>query len=87
MQGALVHYVNTVSVELLMQVGIDSVLELAQNAGIESNLPAVPSLALGTGAVSLYEMVGVDRDMAMEALRLASHKLSVKTRFIERSDQ
>ena len=33
----------------------------------------------------LYEMVGVDRDMAMEALRLASHKLPVKTRFIERS--
>jgi large subunit ribosomal protein L16 len=34
----------------------------------------------------LYEMEGVPRDLAKEALRLASHKLSVKTRFIERGD-
>jgi len=57
MKGALVHSVNTVSVNLLMQVGIDSVLELSKNAGIDSELPTVPSLALGTGTVSLFEMV------------------------------
>jgi large subunit ribosomal protein L16 len=34
----------------------------------------------------LYEMEGVDRETAQEALRLASHKLSLKTRFVERSD-
>jgi len=34
----------------------------------------------------LYEMEGIPRDLAKEALRLASHKLSVKTRFIERGD-
>jgi large subunit ribosomal protein L16 len=34
----------------------------------------------------LYEMEGVSREMAKEALRLASHKLSVKTKFIERSE-
>lgn len=33
----------------------------------------------------LYEMEGVPRELAREALRLASHKLSVKTRFVERS--
>jgi large subunit ribosomal protein L16 len=33
----------------------------------------------------LYEMQGVSREMALEALRLAAHKLSVKTRFVERS--
>jgi large subunit ribosomal protein L16 len=33
----------------------------------------------------LYEMQGVPRDMAQEALRLASHKLSVKTKFVERT--
>lgn len=32
----------------------------------------------------LYEIEGVPRDLAKEALRLASHKLAVKTRFIER---
>jgi large subunit ribosomal protein L16 len=34
----------------------------------------------------LYEMSGVNKEMAKEALRLASHKLPVKTRFIERSE-
>jgi len=31
-------------------------------------------------------MQGVPREIAKEAFRLASHKLSVKTKFIERSD-
>lgn len=34
----------------------------------------------------LYEMTGVSKEMAQEALRLAAHKLPIKTRFIERSD-
>lgn len=34
----------------------------------------------------LYEMEGVSRELAKEALRLAAHKLSVKTRFVERSE-
>ncbi len=33
----------------------------------------------------LYEMEGVPREVAKEALRLAARKLSVKTRFVERS--
>ena len=33
----------------------------------------------------LYEMSGVPKDLAKEALRLASYKLSVKTKFVERS--
>ena len=32
----------------------------------------------------LYEMEGVDRELAKEALKLAARKLSVKTRFVER---
>jgi large subunit ribosomal protein L16 len=31
-------------------------------------------------------MQGVSREMAQEALRLASHKLAVKTKFVERSE-
>jgi large subunit ribosomal protein L16 len=34
----------------------------------------------------LYEMSGVSKEMAQEALRLAAHKLSIKTRFVERSE-
>jgi large subunit ribosomal protein L16 len=33
----------------------------------------------------LYEIEGVPKELAKEALRLASHKLAVKTRFIERN--
>jgi large subunit ribosomal protein L16 len=33
----------------------------------------------------LYEMEGIPRELAKEALRLASHKLPIKTRFVERS--
>ena len=34
----------------------------------------------------IYEMQGVPREIAKEAFRLASHKLSVKTKFVERSE-
>ena len=34
----------------------------------------------------LYEMQGVSKEMAKEALRLAAHKLAVKTKFVERSE-
>ena len=34
----------------------------------------------------LFEMEGVSPEMAMEAMRLASHKLPLKTRFVMRHD-
>jgi large subunit ribosomal protein L16 len=34
----------------------------------------------------LYEMDGVPEEMAREALRLASHKLPIKTRFLKRGE-
>lgn len=64
LKGALVHSVNTVSVKLLMQVGIDSVLALSRTAGIKSPLPSVPSLALGSGEASMLEMVGAYQAIA-----------------------
>ncbi|TJX14098.1 50S ribosomal protein L16 [Tissierella creatinini] len=35
----------------------------------------------------LFEMGGVDEEVAREAMRLAAHKLSVKTKFIKREEQ
>ena len=35
----------------------------------------------------LFEMAGVDRDLAKEAMRLASHKLPIKTRFVTKKEQ
>jgi len=34
----------------------------------------------------LYEMEGVPVELAKEALRLAAHKLPIKTKFVERGD-
>ena len=34
----------------------------------------------------LFEMNGVSEDVAREAMRLAGHKLPVKTRFVKREE-
>jgi hypothetical protein len=34
----------------------------------------------------LYEMAGVEREVAKEAMRLAAHKLPLRTKFIEREN-
>ena len=34
----------------------------------------------------MFELAGVQEDIAKEALRLAAHKLPIKTRFVSRSD-
>ena len=76
MKGALVHSVNTVSVDLLMRVGIDSVLNRCEMAGISTALPAVPSLALGTGEVSLFDMVGAYQALANGGIKKEAVYLS-----------
>ncbi|MCG8410165.1 MAG: transglycosylase domain-containing protein [Bacteroidales bacterium] len=58
-KGALANSVNTISVKLLLEAGIDSTIDLAHKMGISSDLPKVPSMALGVGEVSLLEMVQV----------------------------
>ena len=57
MRGALANSVNTVSVKVLMQTGIERVIRMAKALGIENELPEAPSLALGTADISLAEMV------------------------------
>jgi penicillin-binding protein 1A len=57
MKGALAHSVNTVSAKMIMEVGIDQTIDLAKEMGISSELPPVPSLALGTGEISLFDIV------------------------------
>lgn len=57
MKGALARSINTIAVEALMQAGIDNTIDVATKIGIESHLPAYPSLALGVASISLKEMV------------------------------
>jgi penicillin-binding protein 1A len=58
MEGGLSGSVNTVSVALLEKTGISNAIDVARKMGITSNLPEVPSLALGTPSISMMEMVG-----------------------------
>lgn len=57
MEGALEESVNTVAVNLLNEVGILKTIKQAQEMGIHSSLPKVPSLALGVASISIQEMV------------------------------
>jgi len=56
MEGALAYSVNTVSVKMLEKAGIGNTIALARSMGIDSELPSVPSLALGVSDVSVMEM-------------------------------
>ncbi|WP_299248112.1 transglycosylase domain-containing protein [uncultured Cytophaga sp.] len=58
MAGALANSVNTISVALCMQAGISNVIKFARSLGIESDLPAKPSIALGTAELNLWELTG-----------------------------
>ena len=58
LKNALANSVNTVSARLMDLVGPRPVINLARKMGITSYLPPVPSIALGTPDISLFEMVG-----------------------------
>ncbi|MFA8433361.1 MAG: penicillin-binding protein 1A [Marinifilaceae bacterium] len=59
MEGALAESVNTIAVDVLLNTGIPNVIAQAEEMGIESRLPEVPSLALGSANISLLEMLQV----------------------------
>ncbi len=57
LREGLVHSKNTITAQLVQQVGAERVAQLAYAMGVrQSKLDAVPSLALGTSPVSLREM-------------------------------
>lgn len=58
LKNALANSVNTVTAQLIDKVGPQTVVDLAQKLGIESEMLPVPSIALGTPDISVYEMVG-----------------------------
>lgn len=57
MEGALEGSVNTVSVKIMKEVGVENAISTAHNLGVTTELPEVPSLVLGTASISLLEMV------------------------------
>ena len=55
LRAALVHSSNRAAVHLLQRVGLGPTIDLANRVGLQE-LPRVPSLALGTGEVSLLNL-------------------------------
>jgi len=56
LRTAFAQSLNSVAAQLAQAVGIDRVVAMAKSLGVQSELPAVPSLALGSAEVTLFEM-------------------------------
>ena len=57
LKNALANSVNTITARLMDKIGPRPVVKLAKNMGIEQRILPVPSIALGTPDLSVYEMV------------------------------
>lgn len=67
LRDGLVHSRNSITAQLVQQVGPSRVADLARSLGVrESKLEAVPSIALGTSPVTLREMVVAYASLANE---------------------
>ncbi|WP_375325973.1 penicillin-binding protein 1A [Flagellimonas sp. GZD32] len=58
LKSALANSVNSVTAQLIDRVGPGSVASIANSMGITRDIPEVPSIALGTPDVNVYEIVG-----------------------------
>lgn len=57
--GGLTHSINTISVKLLMESGIENVIAFAEKLGAKDDLPKVPSIALGVANMSVEEIAKI----------------------------
>jgi len=64
---------NRAAAQLLQQVGYSQATYYAQRLGIESELPAVASLALGTGGVTLLELTAAYGVFANRGVAMSPH--------------
>jgi penicillin-binding protein 1A len=67
LRTAFANSINSVAVQLADAIGIQSVIDTARKLGVQSELPAVPSLALGAGEVTLLEMTRAFAAIAADA--------------------
>jgi len=58
LKWALANSNNWISAYLISRFSPESVIQMARKMGVTSDIPAVPSIALGTADISLYEMAG-----------------------------
>ncbi len=75
MKGALAQSINTVSVDVLLEAGIDETIDIARNLGISADLPEYPSLALGVASISLKEIVEAYAGVVNDGIPVKSNYL------------
>jgi penicillin-binding protein 1A len=83
LRTAFAKSINSVAVQLANDVGIRSVIETAKTLGIQSDLPALPSLALGSAEVNLLEMTRAFAAIAANVESVDTYSI----RSIQRGDQ
>ncbi len=67
------HSLNSIAVQLAQAVGINNVIDTAHQLGVRSDLPAVPSVALGSGNVTLLEMTRAFANVALNKTTIEPH--------------
>lgn len=70
LKAALGGSVNAITAKLIDMVHPKNVVSLAKSAGIKSDIPEVPSIALGSVDLSLYEMTGAYATFANKGLQV-----------------
>lgn len=73
LREALTSSVNIISVKLLIDVGFDPVIKMAQNMGIKSKLLPTYSLALGASEVNLLELTSAYGTLATQGEYIEPH--------------
>jgi penicillin-binding protein 1A len=77
--GATTHSVNTVFAQVIAKIGPSTVVDMAHSLGIQSKLPAVCSITLGSVGVNPLEMTTAYATVADEGVRhYATPLLQVK---------
>ena len=72
--GAAISYSDNIyAVKTDIFLGEDGLVNMASRLGITSNLEAVPSLALGTGEISMVEMVNAYATFANSGYKVKNH--------------
>ena len=74
LRTAFAQSINTVAVQLTQAVGVERVIDIAKSLGIHTELPPVPSLALGSAEVTLFDITA-----AMDAIAVDSKAIEPYT--------
>ena len=95
LKEALANSINWISTFLIKRYSPASVIKVARKMGVTSPIAAVPSIALGSADLSLYEMVGAMNTYANKGVytqpvfitRIADKNGNVIANFLPRQDE